>query len=60
MNGGFGLPLVNVLIPEDFARVEIEADHFPQVGGFGDFKTVSTEVEALFRALAFAFVDNSR
>ena len=60
VNRGFGLPFVNVFIPEYFARVEVEADHFPKVSRLGDFETVSAKVESLFRALAFPFVDNSR
>jgi len=37
VNRGFGLSFVNVLVPESFTGVEIEADHFPKVGGLGDF-----------------------
>jgi hypothetical protein len=51
---------MNVFIPEDFTRFEVKADHFPKVGRLGDFETVSTEVESLFGALAFASIYNSR
>ena len=60
MNRRFGLPFMNVFIPEDFTRFEVKADHFPKVGRLGDFETVSTEVESLFGALAFASIYNSR
>ena len=60
VNRGFGLPFVNVFVPEHFARVEVKADYFPKVSRLGDFETVPTEIESLFRTLAFALVDNSR